>query len=164
MPRGDCGVGRSALSAELANQIQRIGMAEEHFLAGMMEGEPTFRAEPWYNPYGDCLVYKMANEAAVADRIDDLLTIYRSAVDNRPIGFQIKGVAAIIRKFGLSGLAVASENDAERIRSVSITALLLAAYEEHPPTVNRRLGYTAAMEFDFRATKRSIPMDELQPV
>lgn len=139
-------------------------MAEEHFLAGTIEGEPTFRAEPWYNAYGDCLVYKMANEAAVADRIDDLLTIYRSAEDNRPIGFQIKGVAAIIRKFGLSGLQIASETDTESVRSVSITALLLAAYEEYPPTLSRRLGYTAAMEFDFRATKRSIPMNELEPV
>ena len=73
-------------------------MAEEHFLAASMQGEPTFRAEPWYNPYGDCLVYKMANEAAIADRIDELLTVYRSAEDNRPIGFQIKGVLATIRK------------------------------------------------------------------
>ena len=73
-------------------------MAEEHFLAASMQGEPTFRAEPWYNPYGDCLVYKMANEAAIADRIDELLTVYRSAEDNRPIGFQIKGVLATTRK------------------------------------------------------------------
>jgi len=139
-------------------------MAERHFLADMMPGDPTFRAEPWYNPYGDCLVYKMANEAAVADRIDDLLTIYRSAEDNRPIGFQIKGVAAIVRRFGLSGLVVASETDTESMKSVSIVALLLAAYEEHPPTLSRRIGYTAAMEFDFLAKKRSIPMNELQPV
>jgi hypothetical protein len=138
-------------------------MAEEHFLAGMMEGQATFQAEPWYNPYGDCLVYKMANEASVADRIDDLLTIYRSAIDNRPIGFQIKGVAAIIRKFGLSGLAVASENDSESMRSASVVALLLAAYEEHPPTLSRRLGYTAAMEFGFRARRCSIPVHELAP-
>jgi len=34
------------------------------------------------------------------------------ALDNRPIGFQIKGVAAIIRKLGLDGLAVKSEADA----------------------------------------------------
>ena len=107
---------------------------EEHFLAHLMVGEPTFRAEPWYNPHGDCLVYKIADEAAVADRIDEVLTIYRSAIDNRPIGFQIKGVCAIIRKFGFDGLAVASEADAGQVESVSITAILLAAYEERPST------------------------------
>ena len=139
-------------------------MAEEHFLATMMAGEPTFRDVPWYNPYGDCLVYKMANEASVADRIDGILTIYRSAIDNRPIGFQVKGIAAMIRKFGLSGLVVASESDFQTVSSVSITALLLAAYEEFPATLSRRLGYTAAMEFDFRARKRAMSLDELQPI
>ena len=83
---------------------------EEHFLAHMMEGKPSFKAEPWYNPYGDCVVYKMANEAAVADRIDELLTIYRSVEDDRAIGFQIKGVLAIIKKFGYSGLRIASKS------------------------------------------------------
>ncbi|KKL21210.1 hypothetical protein LCGC14_2447760, partial [marine sediment metagenome] len=35
--------------------------------------------------------------ASVADRIDEILTIYRSAEVNRPIGFQIKGIEAIIK-------------------------------------------------------------------
>jgi hypothetical protein len=135
---------------------------EEHFLAGTMEGEPTFRPEPWYNPDGDCIVYKMANEAAVAERIDELLTIYRSAEDERAIGFQIKGVDAIVRKFGLAGFAVASQRDAASMKGVSITALLLAAYEDRPATVGRRMGYAAAMEF-CPAKKRAIPVDELQP-
>jgi len=136
---------------------------EKHFLADMMkdQGAPTFRAEPWYNPDGDCIIYKMADEAVVADRVDDLLTIYRSAVDNRPIGFQIKGVAAIINKFGFAGLAVSSEATAASVRSVSIGALLLAAYEERPFTVDRRIGYAAAMGFPVE--KNEMAMDELQP-
>ena len=94
-------------------------MVEQHFLADTIGNKPTFSAEPWYNQDGDCLVYKMASEASVADRIDELLTIYRSAEDNRPIGFQIKGIGAIIRKFGLAGLAISSKSDAEAVRSVS---------------------------------------------
>ena len=82
---------------------------EKHFLADKMEGASEFRAEPWYNPYGDCIVYQMADEAVVADRVDELLTVYKSAVDDRPIGYQIKGVAAIIGKFGLDGLVVRAE-------------------------------------------------------
>ena len=133
---------------------------EEHFLAHMMEGKPSFKAEPWYNPYGDCVVYKMANEAAVADRIDELLTIYRSVEDDRAIGFQIKGVLAIIKKFGYSGLRIASKSDTE-LKSVSIAALLLAAYEDGPQNLARRISYAEAMEFPSR--ERTISLDELQP-
>ena len=136
---------------------------ETHFLAEAVGTAPTFSAEPWYNPYGDCIVYKLVDEAAAADRIDDLLTIYRSADDNRPIGFQIKGVAAIIRKFGLAGLAVAPAVDGSSMTSVSIAAIILAAYEEGAPTIGRRNGYATAMEFDVPKGKRRIPREELQP-
>lgn len=138
-------------------------MAERHFLADAVGTNPTFSPEPWYCPHGDYLVYKMANEAAVADRIDELLTIYRSAEDNRPIGFQIKGVAAIIGKFGLAGLAVAPETDAKSMKSVSIVAMLLAAYEDRPFTLGRRIGYAEAMECKQLAQKGHIPLGELQP-
>jgi hypothetical protein len=117
---------------------------EKHFLADMMEGEgkPEFRAEPWYNPYGDCIVYKRVDEAVVAERIDELLTVYNSAVDNRPIGFQIKGVQAIIQKLGLDGLAVASESDAGAVKSIFIAALLLVLQRRlvmvHAPSAGQR--------------------------
>ncbi len=138
-------------------------MAERHFLAEMIGSKPTFSEEPWYNQDGDCLVYKMANEASVADRIDELLTIDRSAVDNRPIGFQIKGISAIIAKFRFAGLSISSESDADTVRSFSITALLLAAYEDRPFTLNRRIGYAEAMECEHGFRKRRIPFSELQP-
>jgi len=136
---------------------------EKHFLADMMaaEGPSRFRAEPWYNPDGDCIIYKTADEAIVADRIDELLTVYNSAVDNRPIGFQIKGVHAIIRKFGLDGLAVTSQSDAAGVKYISIAALLLAAYEEGEPTLARRRAYAAVMEGPVQ--RRTISADELQP-
>jgi hypothetical protein len=138
-------------------------MAERHFLADLIGSEPTFSAEPWYNQHGDCVICKMADEASVADRIDELLTIYRSADDNRPIGFQIKGIAVIIRKFGYAGLAITSKCDAEAVRSVSIAALLLAAYEDRPFTLSRRIGYAEAMECEYSLQKRRIPFSELQP-
>ena len=134
---------------------------EKHFFADMMDGAPEFHPEPWYNRYGDCIVYQMADEAVVGGRIDEVLTVYNSAVDNRPIGFEIKGVAGIIRKFGLDGLVVESEADDEGVRRISITALLLAAYEDGPHTLSRRRGYATAMECP--SEKRSIPADELQP-
>jgi hypothetical protein len=134
---------------------------EKHFLEGMMEGRPQFRAEPWYNPYGDCIVYQMADEAFVAERVDELLTIYRSVLDGRPIGFQIKGVQAIIRKFGWDGLAVTTETAAGQVRSVSVMALLLAAYDAGPKTLARRLSYAAVMECP--PPRLTISADEMIP-
>lgn len=134
---------------------------EKHFLADQMEGSPAFRAEPWYNADGDCILYKVADEAVVADRVDEWLTVYNSAVDGRPIGFQIKGVHAIINKFGLDGLAVSWKADANGVEAISITTLLLAAYEQGPRTFGRRRAYAAAMESPPR--NRTIPADALQP-
>jgi len=131
---------------------------EKHFLADMMEGTPAFKAEPWYNPYGDCVTHKMADEAIVADRVDEWLTVYNSAVDNRPIGFQIKGVHAIITKFGLDGLAVSWELDTKSVKSISVAMLLLAAYEQGPRTMSRRKAYAGAM----CPADKTIPADDLK--
>ena len=81
---------------------------EEHFLNKYVEGEKGFKAEPWYNAIGDCIEYRTINEAVIADRIDEKLTIYRSAISDRPIGFKIKDVQAILSKYGCDGLAVLS--------------------------------------------------------
>jgi len=135
---------------------------EKHFLDDIMKGTPTFQAEPWYNPHGDCIVYQLADEAVVAERVDELLTIYNSAIDDRPIGFQIKGIHAILNRFGLDGLAVQSEADAKGgcVKSISIVALLLAAYDEGPRTLGRRKAYAAAMECPHNT--RTIRADDLQ--
>lgn len=136
---------------------------EKHFLGDMMkeEGEQTFLAEPWYNRYGDCIVFQLGDEAFVAERIDELLTIYHSVVDMRCIGYQVKGVAAIIRKLGIEGLRVCSEADNNGVTRVSIAALLLAAYEDGPRTLKRRMAYATVM--DCPVERRSIPANEFQP-
>ena len=135
---------------------------EKHFLADRMEGTPEFRPEPWYNPYGDCIIYQMADEAVVARRVDELLTVYHSAIDNRPIGFQIKGVVAIIKKFGLDGMILSSETGTDTLKRVSIALLLLAAYEDGPRTLGRRRAYATAA-IACPAEKQFIPADEFVP-
>jgi hypothetical protein len=126
-----------------------------------MEGKAEFRALPWYNGEGDCIIYQIADEAFVARRIDELLTIYNSVVDNKTIGFQIKGVHAIIKKIGLDALSVMSENEAHQIKSISITALLLLAYEGGPRTINRRRGYASA--FDCPSEQPTIDASAIEP-
>ena len=119
------------------------------------EGKPTFQAKPWYNPHGDCIIFQIADEAFVAQRVDELLTIYDAVSDGCAIGFQIKGVHAILKKFGFDGLSVISEADSGGVKSISIAALLLAAYEEGPSTLARRKAYASVME--CAAERRSHP-------
>jgi hypothetical protein len=119
---------------------------EKHFLSDMVKGPRKFRAELWYNPHGDCLEYQTVDEAVVGDRIDEVLTVYRSGIDNRPIGFQIKGVRGTIDRFGLDGLAVSTETREGQVKSISVAALLLAAYESGPRTVRRRKAYASVMD------------------
>jgi len=119
---------------------------EEHFLKNLVSGPSGVALEPWYNPDGDCIIYQMSDEAIVADRVDEVLTIYRSVNTGNAIGYQIKGVAAIIQRFGLDGLAVISKEDNKELLQVSAYALLLAAYERGPKTIGRRKSYVDVFE------------------
>src|SRR5437016_4260862 len=119
---------------------------EKHFLAELVAGQAREKPRPWYSPEGDCIIYQIADEAIVADRIDEVLTIYRSAISNKPIGYQIKGVAALASRFGWEGVLVASKQGAEELKEISLSALLLAAYEQGPKTIGRRKAYADALE------------------
>ena len=131
---------------------------EEHFLKKYVKGPQTFLSEPWYNPRGDCISYKTADEAVVANRIDEILTVYRSVVKDEPIGFKIKGVKAILDKFGYDGLTVSTEQNGTIVKSISIAVLLLAAYEEGPRSIKRRLAYANALL--PHESRFNIPMDQ----
>src|SRR6266545_2635137 len=100
---------------------------EAHFLKDFVSGI-SGRAgpqKPWYNPEGDCIIYQTTDEALVADRIDQSLTIYRSVENGKAIGYQIKDVAAIVSRFGLGGIAVEWSENKDELTSVSIYSLLL---------------------------------------
>lgn len=115
---------------------------EKHFLSDFVTGQPGFRSEPWYNPYGDCIEYQTVNEAVVADRIDGLLTIYRSAVTDKPIGFQIKGVRVLLEKLRCHGVGtLTSEAENGELLSLSLFAFLNVAYIQMPETPERIHGY-----------------------
>lgn len=128
-------------------------MEEEHFLKESVKGVQRRAPEPWYNVDGDCIVYQLADEAIVAERVDEILTIYNSAITGKAIGYQIKGVGALAAKFGLEGIFIAFKQDGEEIYEISLVALLLAAYEDGPKTIRRRKAYTGAFE-SFGANPR----------
>lgn len=107
-------------------------------------GSHVQQREPWYNPHGDCIQFQTVNEAAVAERIDNYLTIYRSVLTDLPIGFKIKDVRELIKKYGCDGIAVEAEVEIQRQILVRVTGLLLRAYESEPGTINRVSGYASA--------------------
>src|SRR5258706_14690007 len=111
---------------------------QKHFLEDFVSGPSGQKGtqEPWYNPDGDCIIYQTTDEAIVADRIDESLTIYRSVESGKAIGFQIKGVAAIVGRFGWDGIQIEwSEDNQQELKRVSMHALLLAAYDVGPKTI-----------------------------
>jgi hypothetical protein len=134
---------------------------EKHFLAELVGDQAREQPRPWYNPAGDCIIYQFADEAVVAERVDEVLTIYRSALSNKPIGYQIKGVAALTKRFGWEGVLVECKRNADELHEVSLSALLLAAYEQGPKTIGRRRAYADA--FDSLADKPRIRADDLTP-
>lgn len=119
---------------------------EEHFLKDFVKGLSRKPPKPWYNRDGDCIVYQMQDEAIVADRIDEILTVYNSAISGKAIGFQIKGVGALARMFGFESITVECEEDGQEVVMIRLTALLLAAYENGPKTIGRRAAYAEALE------------------
>jgi hypothetical protein len=110
---------------------------------GKPTGEHAGDLQLWYNPDGDCVEYQTEQVAIVADRIDNYLTIYRSAETNAPIGFQLKDVSALMKKHQ-SSIKVQWKTQDQRLLSVS--AILLAAIEDgFPFTIKRREGYQQAL-------------------
>ncbi len=135
---------------------------EEHFLKDFVKGQERGDPEPWYNPDGDCIIYQMADEAIVAERVDEVLTIYNSAITGKAVGFQMKGIAALASRFGWQAVRVKFKSVRDELVEVSLSALLLAAYEEGPRTIGRRRAYAEAIDsFAARPRNARIPVTEL---
>ena len=107
----------------------------------------------WYNASGDCIQFQTVHDAIVAERIDEYLTIYRSAVNNQPIGFQLKDVKALINKYRFEGIVVKASVSEDAL--VSATSLLVRILTDSVPSIGRRDGYTEAIE-----TIRDSPKEE----
>jgi hypothetical protein len=119
---------------------------EKHFLADFVADESRETPRPWYNGPGDCVMYQCQQDVAVvADRVDELLTLYRAADTRKVIGFKIKGVHALARKHGWDGIAIQAEESRGEIMRISMAALVLAAFGSGPRTVSRLRGYAEAV-------------------
>jgi hypothetical protein len=100
-----------------------------------------------YNRFGDCIEFLLDDVATVAERVDEVLTIYKSVETGRSIGFQIKDVAALAKEAGSPAFGVhASIRDGQLERiSITVGELLMFAYERGHSVIKRRKGYVDAI-------------------
>jgi len=114
---------------------------EKRLLKRLGTKKPRFNPRPWFNRFGDCIVYKLTNEATFAERVDDVLTIYRSLKTKRSVGFQIKDATALAAKHKANMIHVDVEGTDNEVTRVSVVCFLLAAYERGKHTPARRQAY-----------------------
>jgi hypothetical protein len=115
---------------------------------------------PWYNSDGDCIEFRTKHEAFVADRVDEYLTVYRSIDAKEPIGFQLKDVRVLVKQYGALSLNLKAEVSGTTLISVSVSMLLLAAYESSPVSIARRQGY-ASVSAAYASTQTQKIIDQV---
>jgi hypothetical protein len=67
-----------------------------------------FRSGPVYFPTGDFLTYLIKDGPCVAERLDDVVTVYLSHDTRELVGFKVKGVCHILKQAGAFGVGVGS--------------------------------------------------------
>lgn len=81
----------------------------EQFLKESDVQSTTFIPRPLYTVEGDSLMFYLKDEESFRQRIDDLLTVYRSFATNDIIGCQIKGVRRKLDELNKFRVTVTSE-------------------------------------------------------
>jgi hypothetical protein len=114
----------------------------------------------WYNQEGDCIQFITMHVATIGKRIDEYLTLYVSIEDNKPIGFQLKDIHALINKYDMDVMAVQADYTSQDKRLVSIATLMLKTFAKMPETINRISGYSEA----FRTIARDASCNVEIPV
>ena len=107
---------------------------------GLKREEKVF----WYNDEGDCVEFQTENEAIIAERIDDYLTLFRSLNHREEVlGFKIKGVKSLTNMLA-GDIGVSASGAGKRV--LSVTILLMKAMGEEKGTIKRITGYAEAIK------------------
>lgn len=77
-------------------------------LTEYLQGKRPARFQPraHYVAEGDTLIFYFKDDECYAERVDELLTVYRSRRANEMVGCQIKSVRSIMRQLGNFGVHV----------------------------------------------------------
>ncbi|MBI2926908.1 MAG: hypothetical protein HYY24_14525 [Verrucomicrobia bacterium] len=74
------------------------------YLEGKRPGE--FSPRPVYVPEGDSLFFYFKEDESYAERVDELLTVYRSQATGKMVGCQIKNVRSLLKQMGDFGVQI----------------------------------------------------------
>ena len=94
---------------------------------------PEFKPFATYDSDGDCIEFFTSGDSFYGERVDDLLTVYRSQDAREIIGSLVKGVSGLFRKLdkNLPGLRIEIE-----VGSVKLEHLfLLAQWARESPEI-----------------------------
>ena len=118
-------------------------------------------SEAFYCPEGDCVFFHAEGGEYDGVRVDGLLTVYQRASDHKVIGFQLKGVKALL---GEVMRAVTSATN-----TVELTALLIAALTRatrDPKQIESQPDESARFRAYYESVQRSgtqgLPIDEIR--
>lgn len=91
-----------------------------------------FESRPVYSRDGDTLSYYFRNDEAYSERVDDLLTVYKSIATDELVGCKVKGITRLLDRLKSFGLVVEPEGE-----DVRLNLLFFSAAFERPATVHR---------------------------
>src|SRR2546428_11080786 len=69
-----------------------------------------FTPRPHYIAEGDCLIFYFKDDESYAERVDELLTLYRSEKTGEVVGCEVKGIKCITKRLGEFGIQIKDNN------------------------------------------------------
>lgn len=105
----------------------------EPLLSDFMTGRSFkgFNQKPYYSTEGDFLTFFLEDKDHFAERVDDILTIYKSNAGAKVIGFKLKGITLLTSRAEESRLQVHDDG------KLKVQMLLIAGQQEAIEGVDR---------------------------
>jgi hypothetical protein len=105
-----------------------------------------FESRPTYSPDGDFLTFYFRADEAYAERVDELLTVFRAIDSHELVGCKVKGVRRIVQTIRNFGVTIRPE------WGHPLSLLFMSAACGKPPELQKyyeEMGrYTSAVPFD----------------
>jgi hypothetical protein len=103
MAMGKNGTYRVGVSKGFSLSVYRKTMAS--LTEFVSKNQPQgFSSRPYYSREGDSLSFYFRDEASYGERVDQLLTLYRSIETGNIVGCQIKGIQCILKRLDEFGI------------------------------------------------------------
>lgn len=110
----------------MAREIRQTAMAED-LIKFVDSRTPKFVAGPRYDREDDVLTFYFSNAESLAWRVDSVLTLFLSLQGDELVGFEIKGVRALLNRIkGIFARRFAH-------RTVRVSVVILGYYSTCPP-------------------------------